>query len=509
MRLSRAWRPALAAVLVGLALLLASGCGSSGGGKAAVDAETAALAPKDAGLLAVIDTDRASGQWKALDALLARIPGGAGLIDRAFASLAPSGTKKLDFERDVQPALGSQAVIVLPAGETSPVILVKPDDDAKLRALIASAGGDTATGMQNGWTVLAERQENISAYDLALAKGTLDDSEELADAMDGLPAEALARVFVNGKGLQGLSGAASGALRTLEAGTFFISSTSGTPSDDKLFESLGTLGFAVSAGDHVLRLDGSLQAAAGVTPVRYEPTLLRQVPSDALAAFSFSGSPDAARRLEKTFADAGAQDALDRLPQTLGVTLDQLATLVDGEGVAYVRPGLIVPGVSVVLHPTDPARAVSVLDALAAKLAPLVGGKVGKNTQGGQTFSQVTVSILSIGWVRDGDRVMITTAPGGVDVDFVGKGPKLVDTERFKAAADDVGLGDTTGGFSYLDVKGLAPLLNTLASAAGDAASDPTFRELMDALTSIQSVAVNSSADGDRVRVQAVVRTIP
>jgi hypothetical protein len=505
-------RVTLACVLASAALL-ATGCGgSSSGGASGGAADTASLAPKDAGVWVAIDTDRSSGQWQALDALLAAVPGAETLVNDAIAQVGPTGGAKLDFQRDIQPALGKQVVLVLPAGASTPVVLVQPADDAKFKKLLAGDASPPVTGTQDGWTVVAETQKALDGYKASLTGDTLADSDTFGRAMEGLPSEALASVYVDGKGLVGAAGsatdAATSALRTINAsGSAGSALPSSAPIDPKTLEQLGAFGLTVSAGDHVLRLDGSLESTNGVEPVSFTPTLLRQVPSDALAALSFSGSAAMTDQVTKALSGAGAAaaDAIKQLPDTLGVTLDQLLAVSDGQGVAYVRPGLIIPEVTVVLEPKDPAAAVATLSTVAAKLAGKAGGKIGKATVGGRTFEQVTVSVISVSWGRDGDKVVITTSPAAID-DFDGTGAKLVDTDRFKAAAADVHLGDETAGFAYVDVKKLTPLVTTLASAAGGAASDPSLKKVTAALSAIDTVVIGSSADGSRSHVEAVVR---
>src|ERR1041384_4824332 len=104
----KSMRAYVAMLLVGTALV-AAGCGGSAGSNASSTSadtpSTASLAPRDAGLWVSVDTDRSSSQWKTLDAVLARIPGAETLVDTAIADLGP-GDKKLDFQRDIQPALG-------------------------------------------------------------------------------------------------------------------------------------------------------------------------------------------------------------------------------------------------------------------------------------------------------------------------------------------------------------------------------------------------------------------
>src|SRR5262249_35868754 len=160
-----------------------------------VDTPTAAsLAPRDAGLWVSVDTDRSSSQWKALDAVLARVPGAQTLVDDALAQIGSSG-KKLDFQRDIQPALGKEVVIVLPAGASDPVLLAKPDDTSKLEGLLRETDTSYVKGDRDGWTVVAPNQKALDTYTAAIAKGSLADSDAFAKAMHGLPTEVLVRAY--------------------------------------------------------------------------------------------------------------------------------------------------------------------------------------------------------------------------------------------------------------------------------------------------------------------------
>jgi hypothetical protein len=496
------------AMLLAGAALVAAGCGGSGsstGTSSAVTEATGSLAPRDAGLWLSVDTDRTSAQWQALDGVLARIPGAEGLVDDALAQIGP-GDRKLDFRRDVQPALGKELVLVLPAGAADPVVLVKPDDAAKLDTLLAQSGTPAVKGERDGWTVVAQTQKALDAYDAAVARGTLVDSDAFAKAMDGLPADALVRAYVDGKGVGGAaggaSGVASGALKSLTANLGTIPQTQGSV-DPKALERIGIVGLAVSADDQLVRVDGAWKLPEGTKAGSFTPTLLGRVPADALAAFSFDGRQLATDQVRSALEQAGAGQ-LDQVEQTLGVPFDQLLHVADGEGVLYVRPGLIIPEVTAVLTPSDPARSLETIDAVVAKLASSGDAKVGETTQGGVHWKQVTVSILSIAWARDGDRVVVTTQPQGLEV-FDGQNAKLVDAARFKTAAADVGFDGDTSGFAYVDVKGLTPLVTTLAGAAGSS-TDPTFQQVVKALGAIDTVAVDWTGDDAGAHFQGAVR---
>ena len=192
----------------------------------------------------------------------------------------------------------------------------------------------------------------------------------------------------------------------------------------------------------------------------------------------------------------------------LGVSVDDLLGLADGQGVLYLRPGLLIPEITVVLEPKDPAKALQTLDTVVAKLAAKTGAKITQTSQAGVALEQLTVSVLNVAWGRDGDRIVVTTGSHAL-ADLDGSGAKLVAAAGFKQAAADVDLGDETGGFAYVDVKDLAPLLDTLASAAGSSAGSGTAgaaKKLTDTLSAIDSLAFNASADGGRARFRAALR---
>src|SRR5690349_11619834 len=92
---------ALVALPFAVVVLAVAGCGGGGGGgggggsNSSSVPDTAALAPADAGIWASVDTDVDSGQWTALDAVLAQIPGAESAIDSALDQIGSNKSKKL------------------------------------------------------------------------------------------------------------------------------------------------------------------------------------------------------------------------------------------------------------------------------------------------------------------------------------------------------------------------------------------------------------------------------
>jgi hypothetical protein len=50
--------------------------------------------------------------------------------------------------------------------------------------------------------------------------------------------------------------------------------------------------------------------------------------------------------------------------------------------------------------------------------------------------------------------------------DFAADGDKLESSDAYERAADAVGLGDRTGGFLYVDIDGLLPVVESLTGGA-------------------------------------------
>ncbi len=65
----------------------------------------------------------------------------------------------------------------------------------------------------------------------------------------------------------------------------------------------------------------------------------------------------------------------------------------------------------------------------------------------------------------DGGTVIVTSGDQGI-AGFTEDGPKLESSDAFRRAADEVGLGDRTGGFLYVDLDGFLPLVEGVSAVA-------------------------------------------
>jgi hypothetical protein len=233
---------AFAGLIACLAVAVAVGCGgddSSGGVGSALD-----YVPADTPFAVAIETDLEGDQWKALDEIVDRFPG-ADTIKSLIKGQVAKGVDGVDFDKDLKPLLGAPAVIsatdvtsfLSDSDESGFVAALQVSDTGKLDDLIEKTkasergevagatvyqSGDTFFGVADDVVVLAGSRDLLEAA-LKRADGGDSLSEDDFDAAtEGLPQNALARVYVDVQALLGQSGAETArriewvdALRTL------------------------------------------------------------------------------------------------------------------------------------------------------------------------------------------------------------------------------------------------------------------------------------------------------
>ena len=444
--------------LVPLAAALAfatAGCGgvAEAGGEVP---ESASLAPADAVAFATLTTDESSDQWKTATELADRLPGAREeLTDEVTKALDEQG---LTWQADVAPALGPEVVLVVTADRKT-IVLTKPDDDAKLTALLAKAEKPIVSATVDGWTALAETQADLTAYQSALAQGTLSADDGLEAGFAALPGDALARAWVDVAGL-----------------TPQLREELGQPSQD-LDLGVDWLSAAVAAEDDGVRLAVGVRTPGG-NGTEYEPKLVGRVPADAVAALSFGGTQKLVDQVERRIP---LGDLADEVEKATGVSVGGILDAFSGEGIVYVRPAGTAPEVTLVLAPPDPDKVWQTVDRLAHTLAEQSGTTVRTVKEDGRDVSLVDASGATVRYARlDDDAVIVTTGVTGIR-DFAGDGDKLDSSDAYRRAADAVGLGDRTGGFLYVDVDGLLPIVDGLTAADALSADDREAIQKLDA----------------------------
>jgi hypothetical protein len=470
-------RPAIAFACV-LALVVAAGCGGSDSSTAAGTESAATVAPASAAAYVAVDTDLDSSQWKQAQDLLDRFPGRDQLLQQIEKSL---GEEDIDFEQDVEPALGPETAIVAMTGENDVVALTQPDDTAKLDALVKRINEDEdesyVTREIDGWTAIADTDEVLDAFDAARKNATLEDDATFQEAIGDLPDEALVKAYVSGEAVEKAATQASGA---------------GTPDVLTGGGSVKSIGLAVEARDDGVNFSGSSHVEGGTRPEAWEPALLERVPDDALAVIAFK---DLASGLDEATKNPLVGPQLGQIEQAFGVPLKDVTGLFEGESVIYVRGGAPIPEVTVLLDVESEQAALATLDRIAARAAALAGARTGSVEVDGDTVKFVEIQGVRISYGAFDGIVAISSGVSGIR-DARASGGKLPDDDRYKAAKEAAGMGDTTNGFLYADLKDAIPLVTAFAGIGG--AEIPAH--VTENLEPLESFFVYAGQDGDVVK---------
>jgi hypothetical protein len=455
-------RPAFTvAVLAALSLVLAA-CGSGGGNSAFSGGSTpsgAALVRTGLFAFVSIDSDTGSGQWQQLDDLAHKFPG----RDKAMAQFKGELTKDgVDYDSDVNPALGPELDLAVVSGgteeSTKVVGLTKPDDPAKFKALVtklnkSDSGGDTAVYREvgDGWYAISDSQAAITSA--LKGDGTaLADADTFKQAMGKLSGDALVKTYVDGQQVnQLISRAAATSGSTLGTGSLGL-------------DNVKYISGAISAEDDGLRVHGA-SSGGNLGSGDFASQLIGSVPESAFALLDFSGT-GLTEQLDQLRTTPQFGDAAKELTEYLGISIDELMSLLDGEVAFYARPAGVIPELTLALHPQDESAALAALDKLAAHVAAETGGQVQSGTQGGHQVKTFDVGQFAIHYGSVGDgKIVLTTGLNGI-ADY-GSGSSLEDSADFKEAKGAAGMPDSTGDVVYVDIKNLLPLIEGAAALSG------------------------------------------
>ena len=201
----------LIATLLALSVLALAGCG---GGDSGSPLDTAlSYLPKDAVFAAALDTDLDGDQYRALNDLLDEFVFAGQARDQLRRQLAEvSGGR---FDDDVRPLLGNPAVLGISrvqGDEMDPVLAMQAADEDKLKALVErqnarelgeAAGATLYEGDDDFFAVegdvvvfASDRARLTAAVERADGDDHLDE-ETFDSALEGLPEEAVARLYAD------------------------------------------------------------------------------------------------------------------------------------------------------------------------------------------------------------------------------------------------------------------------------------------------------------------------
>jgi hypothetical protein len=468
----------LSAAFVAALALAVTGCGGDEGGGAGAGGSAAGIVPASTAVYVSVNADIDSDQWQQLLELIRKFPDHEKLEAAILEGLSDEG---VDWRQDVEPALGPEVgIAVLLSGDTPIVIgLTQPDDKAKLDQLLDQGDEPAVTDELEGWTLVAEKQSDLDAFRTAREGGTLDDDETFGNAVDGLPGDSLATVYVGGEGVKKLLEEVS----------------QGAASADQLgeFESFAA---AVTSEDDGLRLEGVVRGVGETEAGEpYTPELLERVPAGSLAVLSFKGASGQVDRLRQ---NPALSQQLVEIERFLGVKLEEIAALFEGEGVLYVRSAAPFPEGTLYLTVEDEAAAKQTLETLTGKIEELAEGQVTvkQTTIEGIAATEVDAGPVSVYFATQDGLLAVTTSPAGLR-NLRSLERSIEDDDEFKRAKDASGLGDETSGFFYFDLDALGPLIEGFAGVA-DEELPP---EVIANLRPLDSFVVFAERDGDEFTI--------
>ena len=474
--------------LIGAAALSLAGCGASD--KAASGG--AEIVPANAPAFVTIDSNADSSQWRQIEELLKKFPDGGQATRFLRASFEEDS--KLDWERDVKPALGDEIGLVWldfkNQGENV-VGVTKPKDEGKFRAAVKkgnasdSSGDELIVGELDDWLLISDSQAKIDRFKQQVPKGdSLADDAIYKDAVAELPDDSLVTVFARGRDLlQVIDDTAllpGGSLFQLQAGQRpeFIAA-------------------ALAAQDEGLRLVTASRTenqSAGQVET-FESKLLADVPGDAVAFLAFHGGDALDKQLEQLRGEAMAQGALEEFERMLGLKIDAITALFKNEVALYVRAGTPFPEVTLLLEAPNEQDALATVDSL---LMQLTKNKLAQpchapQEQAGVTVKCIGFSGVSIRYAAFDGKVVVTSGAQSIE-EIRSGGPRLTDDDAFKSARDAAGMPDATAGFVWLDFEDGLPLVFGLAEAAGG--SDEIPAEIRRNLEPLRSLVAWADSEG-------------
>ena len=216
--MGRRMRRLLALTLLAAALVL-GGCGGGDDEESTPLSAALSYLPAESPFAIAIDSDLEGEQYKAVDAITARFPLDGTSVEELLES-ALAGTPEVDFQEDVKPLLGNPFVVgasdvtsFIESEESDDfVAALQVKDDEALDRLVLRSGAEAAGEVGDarkyesegtnfavdGDIVVLAGSERL--LDAALERAEGDDhldAQQFEDALEGLPEDAVARVYAD------------------------------------------------------------------------------------------------------------------------------------------------------------------------------------------------------------------------------------------------------------------------------------------------------------------------
>ncbi len=463
-----------------VAVIAAFGNGSANAG-AEARAKGAAAVPANALAYASVNLDRSGAPFQALEGLAAKVQGGRGAVDQLNRMLDGTGP-----QAQVVRALGGDVSVGLvgvtlgsdmkPAADA--VVVATSADAATLPDVLAKAGfasGPALDGQpvweKSGFAVTLSGSTAIGATSRATLsdalatqagqKAALADDAAFKATVAKLPGDAVAIAYLAPARFAGVLQLA-GSL--LPKGAL----PKGSPDMTQSLAQLGTtlqdirgLGIAVTAEQGGLRVvaagdaDRAALTKLGASfPTAYAPTILKQVPADALgvAAFRDLGPTLQAGITAAQQRDPQVKSLIAAAEQTTGVKLADVLAALGGEHAIEVVGGRT-PAAALLTQPQDPQTAGATLAtaiASAQKLAkdlPMADA-LRKHAEKRHTGSEPKLTVTRQG----GSATLAIGTDSGLAAT---PSASIADSEAYRAIVDRAGVPEQVTGIAYVNAAQL------------------------------------------------------
>jgi hypothetical protein len=446
--------------LAGVAVLavLATGCGG-GGSSSSSDADS--IVPRDALAFVSIDTDTSSAQVASALKILKKFPIEPQAERQLRASITQGG---VDFNAITKSAGSEVDVAVLMVnGKPTPVGFAKPSDDKAFDAQLDKNHGKHQK--IDGWTVFADKQAAIDA--VSNRKADLSGDATYQAAIKSLPDDAIARFYGSSAGESAVLNAAKQNVPSASLGAL---------------PQAQWLTGALTSQDGAFKLEVHTKSASTKALSKSNP-LAGKIPSGSIVALALNGG-GATKTLP-----AAAQEQLSVLGQQLGIDLPGLISVLNGPVIAYVRPGIPLPEVTIAARPATPANASSALGTLLARFAS--GATPVPTKVDGGTLNKLDLGPVALYYgVNDGQ--LVVTDSSNALAELNGSVGRLSGDGVFKEAKDGAGMTDSAQTFIFLDVKDALPALSGFAQLANQSLPP----EVENNLRPLRSALLYGSSDG-------------
>jgi hypothetical protein len=470
----------MGARLAALALLaiLAAGCGSAGGGTSASDG--AGLVPADALAYLTVNTDLGSGPLGSAQSVLDKFPIKEKLLGQIRSSLRKQGVDLDALKASIGPELDIAVLKV--NGRTNAVGLTQPKDEQAFEAQLAKGSSPPVHTRIDGWTVFSDKQPFLDAVKNRTTN--LADDARYQAALKTLPGagDAIATAYVSSAGARTATSSLGQA-----GGSFGPLGSFGSLGGDAKWAAA-----ALTSADGAFKLEVHSKTTVGSTATT-GVGLAGEIPSGAIVALSVTGGGRAI--------PASTRQQLDGFGQQLGVDLPSLVDALNGPVIAYVRPGLPLPEITVAAKPAHPENAVKAIGGLLARLGSGLARPVPTQVDGG-TLNKLDLGSFAVYYGVAGGKLVVTDSANAL-AELKGSVGRLTGDGVFKEAKDAAGMGDDDQGFLFVDLKDALPAIDGFAQLANQNLPPNVEQNLRP----LRSLLVFGSRAGDLQSLVAYLKT--